>query len=83
MVSLETLFNYRFSHSCRNRSFDKKMHRIMLAFFRIVHTRLFPATNDDVVLSHPMKVDQKKLIDYKQVSKLDITNVSAQWFCST
>ena len=82
MVSLETSFNYRFSHSCRNRSFDKNMHRITLAFFRIVHTRLFPATND-VVLSHPMKVDQKKLIDYKQVSKLDITNVSAQWFCST
>ena len=32
------------------------MHRIMLAFFRIVHRRLFPATND-VVFCQPMKVD--------------------------
>ena len=32
------------------------MHRIMLAFFRIVHRRLFPATNE-VVFCQPMKVE--------------------------
>ena len=54
-------------------SCEKNLPRIMLALFRIVHRRLFPVTND-VVLCQPMKVDQKKLVNYKQVCKLGITN---------